>query len=229
MKNIRNQRCFHSQPAFIDVFSENSKEHFLKRLKNTKSISLDKQKASEEAAVLVPFCLVNNRPSILLTVRSALVGRNKGDVSFPGGMKEASDKDAIHAALRETEEEIGISPSISEVWTTMDPLPNRNGGIAITPVIAFLGNLNIENCQVNKDEVDSVFTQTLESFCDPNNWRYTQYKKGYTLPVFLGGEYRIWGLTAAILHIILQALLPDIYKNNFIFYKKIKIITNKKK
>lgn len=212
-----------------DVFSENSKKSFLKRLKDTKAIPLVKQKTTEEAAVLVPFCLVDDRPSILLTVRSALVGRNKGDVSFPGGMKEASDKDAIDAALRETEEEIGISPSTSEIWTTMDPLPNRTGRIAVTPVIAFLGNLNIENCQINKDEVDSVFTQTLESFCDPNNWRYTRYKKGYTLPVFLGGEYRIWGLTAGILHIILQALLPNKYKNDFVIYKKIKMIANNKK
>lgn len=161
---------------------------------------------------MVPLCSIDGKPSVLLTVRSVLVGRNKGDVSFPGGMKELSDRDAIHAALRETKEEIGISADIPEVWTTMNPFPSRNGNITITPVIAFIGNIDIKNCEINKGEVESVFAQTLESLCNPDNWRYTQFKKGYVLPVYLG-KHRIWGLTAGVLHVILQALLPGVYKN----------------
>lgn len=218
MRFIKNQHCFYSKRAFTDVFSETSKENLIKYLKNAKPFPFNKRKTKKEAGVLVPFCLVNDNPSVLVTVRSAKVSRNKGDVSFPGGIKEVTDKDAIYAALRETKEEIGITVGESEIWTTMYPLTDLTGRIIVTPVIAFLGSISIENCQMNKYEVEAVFAETLESLCNVNNWRYTQYKKRYTTPVYLGENYRIWGLTAGILHIILQGLLPEKYKNNLIIF-----------
>lgn len=213
---LKNHHRFFSQTVFNDVFSENSKKNCVERLKLVKSFGFNKRKPVKEAAVLVPLCLVKNKPSVLLTVRSSMVGRNKGDVSFPGGLREMSDKDAIHCALRETEEEIGISVDRSAVWTVMNPFPSRNSDLAVTPVIAHIGNINVDDCKINLDEVELVFFRTLESLCDPNNVRYTRYKKGYILPVYLGGEHPIWGLTAGLLHVILQALLPGTYKTDLV-------------
>ncbi|CAH0725526.1 unnamed protein product, partial [Brenthis ino] len=67
----------------------------------------------------------------------------------------------------------------------------------------------------------------LESLCDPKNQFYTQYKNGYILPVFVINEFKIWGITAYITHIVLSCLLPqDIYKNNWMQNKIPKKLTN---
>lgn len=170
-------------------------------------------KYTRDASVMVPLCRVNGEPSILLTMRSATMGRNKGDASFPGGMKEISDKDAIDVALRETQEEIGTSSSI-DVWTVMPPMPSRTGKIKVVPVVAFIGDINLEEYSVNKDEVEYIFTLPLKALCNTKNWYYTQYKVGYTLPVYIVDKHRIWGLTAAILHYTLKALVPDSYTHD---------------
>ena len=65
-------------------------------------------------------------------------------------------------------------------------------------------------------QVELVFTRTLTSLCDQSNHRQTQFrpiKTGYTLPVFTGGEYPIWGFTAIVLHQVLTVLAPGLYSN----------------
>ncbi|GBM66883.1 Nucleoside diphosphate-linked moiety X motif 8 [Araneus ventricosus] len=207
---LHKQRFF-SVFASKDVFSGTSKEQFIKCMEKLK-IDFVTNKTAREASVLIPLCRINGKPSVLLTMRSVTMGRNKGDASFPGGMKELSDKNSIEVALRETQEEIGLSSDV-EIWTTMPTFPSRTGNITITPVVAFIGDTHVEDCIVNKDEVEYVFAVSLESLCDKNNIFYTRYKRGYAMPVYIVGEYRIWGLTAMILHYLLKCLLPDDYKN----------------
>ena len=36
--------------------------------------------------------------------------------------------------------------------------------------------------------------------------------KGYTMPVYTGGQYRIWGLTAIFTHQLLSLLIPELYQ-----------------
>ena len=63
-----------------------------------------------------------------------------------------------------------------------------------------------------------IFTATLKELCDSKNFRTTQFRWGkthvYKTPVYLGTTKRIWGLTAVITHLILSALVPDVYKKN---------------
>ncbi|CAL1287450.1 unnamed protein product [Larinioides sclopetarius] len=205
------KRRFFSVLASRDVFSGTSKEQFIKCMEKLK-INFVTNKKAREASVLIPLCRINGNPSVLLTMRSVKMGRNKGDASFPGGMREISDKNSIEVALRETQEEIGLLSNI-EIWTTMPTFPSRTGSITITPVVAFIGDTRVEDCIINKDEVEYVFAVSLESLCDPNNIFYTRYKRGYAMPVYIVGEYRIWGLTAMILHYLLKCLLPNDYKN----------------
>ena len=43
--------------------------------------------------------------------------------SFPGGIRDETDTDFVHTALRETQEELGIEPSVFDIWGQMNPLP----------------------------------------------------------------------------------------------------------
>ena len=65
------------------------------------------------AAVLVPLIDHPDGMSVLLTQRTAHLTAHAGQISFPGGRMEEEDTDAIAAALRETEEEVGLHATAS--------------------------------------------------------------------------------------------------------------------
>ena len=108
---------------------ENDKDAFIERIEQ-KSSQRQKRVLNKDAipaGVLVPFCKVNGKPSILFTKRSHKIVRNKGDVSFPGGkMDSRFDKTIIDTTLRETMEEIGIPKSDIDVWIEIKPIIGTN-------------------------------------------------------------------------------------------------------
>ncbi|XP_065450536.1 mitochondrial coenzyme A diphosphatase NUDT8 isoform X2 [Chrysemys picta bellii] len=142
------------------------------------------------AAVLVTLCSVSGYPALLYTLRSStLTGHHKGDVSFPGGKCDSSDQDVIATALRETQEELGLHLGAESVWGVMKPLPTG---------------------------VEDVFTIPLSHLLQAQNHGYTHFcqqgRYSYTLPVFLNGRYRVWGLTAIITDLTLELLAPSTYR-----------------
>ncbi|XP_044154782.1 nucleoside diphosphate-linked moiety X motif 8 isoform X5 [Bufo gargarizans] len=81
------------------------------------------------AGVLVTLCNSGGAPAFLYTLRSSkLKGRHKGDVSFPGGKCDVSDKDVIDTALREAQEELGVTLPRNTVWGPMKPITDWTAG-----------------------------------------------------------------------------------------------------
>ncbi|XP_004713781.1 mitochondrial coenzyme A diphosphatase NUDT8 [Echinops telfairi] len=168
------------------------------------------------AAVLVPLCVVCQAPALLYTLRSRrLVGRHKGEVSFPGGKCDPADQDVVHTALRETLEELGLAVPEKCVWGILHPVHDRQKA-SVMPVLASLGPLDPQNLKPNLDEVDEVFALPLAHLLQAQNQGYTHFCQGghyrYTMPVFLHGPHRIWGLTAIITEFVLQLLAPGSYQ-----------------
>ncbi|XP_007126988.1 mitochondrial coenzyme A diphosphatase NUDT8 [Physeter macrocephalus] len=168
------------------------------------------------AAVLVPLCSVRGVPALLYTLRSSrLAGRHKGDVSFPGGKCDPADRDVVHTALRETCEEVGLVVPEKHVWGVLRPVHDQQKA-TVVPVLAGVGPLDLQSLRPNPDEVDEVFALPLEHLLQEQNQGYTHFCHGghfrYTLPVFLHGPHRIWGLTAVITAFTLQLLAPGIYQ-----------------
>lgn len=63
-------------------------------------------------------------------------------------------------------------------------------------------------------QVDDVFTPSLATLADATNIAYTRFRGeivNFTTPVFLGQSYKIWGLTAIIIHEVLRAIIPEMY------------------
>lgn len=180
----------------------------LGRMKTRKSLLAS---CSEEAAVFVPLCVVDSVPSVLFTLRSNQLNKHRGEVSFPGGKKDPEDKSVIETAVREMEEEMGLEKSRVQVWAQMPAMPDRLGKVAITPVIGFVGEIDVDSLELNPEEVESVFTLSLEHVCNPTNYGYTKFASQAVLPLFLNGPHRIWGLTAIVLEQVLLALLPENY------------------
>ncbi|KAI0766570.1 NUDIX hydrolase domain-like protein [Trametes elegans] len=93
--------------------------------------------AEAHAAVLVPFCNVHERPGVLLEVRGKL-RTHSGEVSFPGGKVDETDESTLAAALRETEEEIGIRPDQLEILGRFGPPETSLKGLRVWPYVAFV-------------------------------------------------------------------------------------------
>lgn len=199
------------------IVSITSRERCMTNLKKFRVPSLSRtgKPPVATAAVLVPLCSVDDRTSLLYTVRATNLRSDSGHISFPGGKTDMSET-AIETALRETKEEIGLSPDRVDVWGCGDPVPGRSYKIMISPVIGFIPDLKKSDLSVNRSEVSVVFAAPLDMLCDPKNQFYTQFRNGYILPVFAIDEYRIWGVTAYMTHIFLSCLLPtDVYKNDW--------------
>ncbi|KAJ8969082.1 hypothetical protein NQ317_016327 [Molorchus minor] len=145
-----------------------------------KPVRLHTQEPAKKAAVLIPLCLVDDKVSLLYTLRAAHLKNHRGQVSFPGGMQDFEDKCLEDTALRETNEELG---RIKEA-------------------------IEIDKLKINTREVEEVFTVPLEDLCNPSKIGYTQFRGTYSIPVFFGGQMRIWGLTAIITNMCLRSLLP---------------------
>lgn len=168
------------------------------------------------AAVLVPLCSVRGVPALLYTLRSSrLAGRHKGDVSFPGGKCDPTDRDVVHTALRETHEELGLVVPEEHVWGVLQPVYDQRK-VTVVPVLAGVGPLDPQSLRPNPEEVDEVFALPLTHLLQAQNQGYTHFRQGghfrYTMPVFLHGPHRIWGLTAIITEFTLQLLAPGTYQ-----------------
>ena len=152
------------------------------------------------AAVLVPLILRPEGMTVLLTKRTAHLAAHAGQISFPGGRLEESDTDATDAALRETEEEIGLSRAVIELIGRLDTYVVRTG-FEVTPVVGLV----TPPFTTTRDEfeVAEIFEVPLAFILDPkNHQRQSRVDFGgvkrefWVLPY---RDYYIWGATAGML------------------------------
>lgn len=159
-----------------------------------------------EAAVLIPVVDRRGGASVILTKRTEKLRSHSGQIAFPGGRLDATDPTPEHAALRETEEEIGLSPSFVEVVGRM-PDYVSGSGFRIAPILSVVRP--DFRLTINPDEVDDAFEVPLAFLMDPRNHnresRIWQEKERfyYTMPF---GERYIWGVTAGIIRTLYERL-----------------------
>jgi 8-oxo-dGTP pyrophosphatase MutT (NUDIX family) len=151
-----------------------------------------------EAAVLIPIT-DRPEPGVILTQRPDWLRSHAGQVAFPGGKVDASDADAVSAALREANEELSIPPSQVQVIGTADTYFSGSG-YRIEPVVGIIPpDLPL---RANPEEVEDWFEVPLAFLLDPRNavqkeaiWN-GQKRTYYDIQ---WGERRIWGVTAGII------------------------------
>ena len=136
---------------------------------------------------------------LILTKRSSRLRHHPGQIAFPGGKMDGSDADAVDAALREAQEEIGLEPSNVDVLGEL-PIHETVSGFAVVPVLALIERGFVPNPEPG--EVDEAFAVPLDRVTDPalfsiqsRRWRGRR-RRYYAVPY---GPYYIWGATARIL------------------------------
>ena len=156
------------------------------------------QERAVEAAVLIPI-IARPDPTILFTQRTATLARHSGQVSFPGGRRDASDLSPLETALRETQEETGIEPAFIKVAGYL-PRYRTGTGYDISPVVGVLATGF--TLTLNPQEVADTFEVPLALFLDPANRKVETRVWGARerrFYVFTHNDRAIWGATAAIL------------------------------
>lgn len=206
------------------------KPTFLKNLGRAKTFK-KWQNLPKQASTVIPLISVKNQPSILFMTRPENISYG-GQICFPGGKFDPKfDQNLQDTALRETFEEIGISPENIDIWAQIPGMPDRFGKMLINPFVAELypkGNAPSPKeflKHINRDEVDQVFTIPTSHLLDPKFIKIVEYQRSnyktdnpeenrrvYKMPVYKVQdlvpeiEVDIWGLTAMQLNFALHYL-----------------------
>ncbi len=181
-------------------------------------LAVHERRATRQASVLVPLVAREQGLQLLLTRRDARLSVHAGQISFPGGGRDPEDRDAVHTALREAEEEIGLAPALVETLGCM-PLYTTITGFAVTPVVALVDPS--ARWRLQQSEVAEVFEVPLAFLMDPSHhelrgWdnpgggAQPQRRVFYAMPWRddrSGRRYFIWGATAAMIRNLYRLLI----------------------
>lgn len=201
----------------------------IKRLADREAQILD-QSDYFVSAVLLPIVSTNKEPHLLFEVRSPHLKRQPGEICFPGGKVEKNEFPAPQkTAVRETCEELGVSPGQIKLLGPLDVLVTPHGAV----IYPFVCELKATEIKPSQAEVEHVFTVPLEFFLNNPPRLYSvdvaikygpefpyekvpsTYKEGWqkrwSIPMYSYqyGNYFIWGFTARIIYNFIKLCWPD--------------------
>lgn len=160
----------------------------------------------KEASVLILISpIANNDWEIILTRRTDQVQSHKGQVSFPGGARDAVDADDIDTALREVYEEIGVNVPRENVLGKINTRKTISNFMVSTFVASAPEDLRFEP---NPSEVDRVFAVPLSWLRDPANYQSSIHpESNQEIYRFMEFDHEvIWGVTAGIIVDLVRVL-----------------------
>jgi 8-oxo-dGTP pyrophosphatase MutT (NUDIX family) len=160
------------------------------------------------AAVLVPLFMAGAptpEPHVVLTRRRADLRRHAGEISFPGGRRDAEDAELSDTALREAEEEIGLARADVRLLGALPATSTFATNYVIHPFVATIP-AGVA-WQVSAREVDAVIELPLTAV-RAGRTRANIERRGITFETdaYVVGEHLIWGATARILENLLERL-----------------------
>lgn len=180
----------------------------------------------KQAAVLVPFIDTPDGLSLLFEVRSAQLHRQPGDICFPGGVINPEDKTTADAAVRETTEELGISPESINLIADLPPFIESIG----YQIFATLGEISpTAHFALNTAEVEQIFTVPVSWLLDnppllssmqvahkpspdfpfhliPQRSQEWVLRAAQPLYFYHYRDFVIWGLTARLVKTVLNII-----------------------
>lgn len=158
------------------------------------------------AAVMLLLYRKEGEYCVLLNKRSMMVEHHKGEMSFPGGAKDAEDTDFEATARRETHEEMGIAPDDITILGRLDDNVTRSNFL----VKVFVGTIPYPyDFKPSSIEIAEVVEIPLSILRDPASWRWdSRIEDGERVAVRSYGyeEHLVYGATAKILDQFLEVV-----------------------
>jgi 8-oxo-dGTP pyrophosphatase MutT (NUDIX family) len=200
--SLAGERLRSEPPALGDVISRPRGDHEMQ----PQAVTVPDEKSAVQAAVLIPIVARDEGPAVLLTQRAAALRNHSAQIAFPGGRTDAVDGSPVITALRETEEEIGLSREHVRILGFLDAYLTGTG-YRVTPVVGLVEPPFA--LTINPHEVDEAFETPLAFLLDPANHRREGrewkgvYRTYYAMPF---GDRYIWGATAGIIRNLYERL-----------------------
>lgn len=180
------------------------KEHIRECLSSLKPRKLT-DGFTRQAAVLMPVLECQHESHFLLTLRTEEVQTHKGQISFPGGMREGEEA-LMDTAIRETFEEVGIESNRIEILGRFHDYVSINN-YRVTPFAAFLHPPFTIKPQIR--EVAEILHVPFTTFQDPSRLRIEKRSNAdqeMDVYYYSYGTHQIWGLTARIIKDFIDTL-----------------------
>jgi len=161
------------------------------------------------AAVIVPIVRLPEAHLVLVR-RAAHLRRNPGQIAFPGGIIDPTDRDSEAAALREFEEELGIPRTRVRVFDRLEEIVTLALSVTVTPYVAAI-EPPLEY-RFTPDETAAVHEIPLAALYAPGALVHGVERgvvhggKSYDVPSWLFdyGAVHVWGATARMLHALVS-------------------------
>ncbi|MBD3415154.1 MAG: NUDIX domain-containing protein [Candidatus Aminicenantes bacterium] len=162
----------------------------------------------KKAGIMILFFPKKNQLHLILTLRTALVQYHPNQISFPGGQCDPKEN-PLDAALRETEEELGIESTGIKILGQLTPLYIPPSDYCVYPVVGFM-NQQPEYVPRTK-EVAEVIEIPVSHLMDDRNsiietWELNE--REVKVPFYLFDHQKIWGATAMVLAELLDIIRP---------------------
>lgn len=158
------------------------------------------------AAVLIPI-LDRGEPWLAFAKRTDRVGHHRGQISFPGGVVDATDPSLLAAALRECEEEVGLRPQAVEPLGVLDDVETFATQFVITPFVGLVRET--VTWRPDGEEIERVIEVPFAALREEGSFRVEMWEGGgVARPVYFfewEGD-TIWGATARIVKHYLDVL-----------------------
>ena len=171
----------------------------------------------QQAAVLLPIFLHANHlqtkqqpAELVLIQRARTLSYHTGQLAFPGGKQELSDRDLAHTAKREAEEEIGL---LADQVVIVAQLPTFEtvSGFSMTPFVGIVEQADINELRRDPQEVDSILAVPMQFLFEQAEFKQqTQLDREYAhvnlqgriihKDIHVNDNWYCWGATATILY-----------------------------
>lgn len=153
-----------------------------------------------EAGVLALIYPEAGALRVILTRRTDTLRGHSGQISFPGGQRDLRDESFTATALRETYEELGISPGDVAVIGHLSPIYIPPSHYNVYPTVGYLPSMPA--FQPNSDEVAEILSFALDDLLDPHYRREEEREfQGFRakIPYYQVAGHKVWGATAVML------------------------------
>lgn len=163
------------------------------------------------SAVMLLICEIDQKDKLIFQSRSNYVRHHKGEISLPGGAKDSNDTNLMATALRETQEEIGVSAGIINIVGQLDDTETWTGYL-IRPYVGLISNTEKivfslaekEVVEILEIPIDYLLSNESKGWKMVNNQGVPSLEEGY-----IWGDHIIWGATARIVRQFIDILYKD--------------------
>ena len=180
----------------------------VERLKELKEQARLKQNARKAGVMALFYPSRANETHLILILRKTYKGVHSAQVGFPGGKIEPEDDSLEEAALRETEEEVGVSRKVITVLKELTEIYIPPSNFFVQPFLGVTGNTPTFIPQ--DDEVEALIEVPLSLFMDDSTLITkkitTSYATNIDVPAFLLNDHVVWGATAMMLSEVRELL-----------------------